>query len=303
MPTTYTDQFYQIDPAAPPAQGTVLTPVTLNLVDQNSNGTITSNGNNGDSLDGSDITAVWPGDTITVIRNGQPQTITGTTFYLADGRRFFTPTDGTVLQTGTFDSSTFVTTQGAMPVSALGPPCFTPGTLVRVPGGEVAIESLEVGDLVETMDHGAQPLRWIGRRTVAATGNFAPVRIAAGTLGNARDLLVSPQHRMLVAGPEVEICFAEPAILVAAKHLVGMEGVTEAPMPQVDYIHLLFDRHEIIFAEGAPSESFHPDSWMLDEDPALLAEVAAIFPDIADRDAAVAARRVLTAREARLLAA
>ena len=119
MPTTYTDQFYQIDPSAPPAPGTVLTQQFLNAVDQNDNNFLSRNGN--DSIDGSDITNVYPGDTITVVMNGATVTITGTTFYHADGRVLFTPIDGTNLDPATFVSSTFVTTQAAMPVGNLGP--------------------------------------------------------------------------------------------------------------------------------------------------------------------------------------
>lgn len=304
MPTTYTDQFYQMDPSAPPAPGTLLTPLTLDLVDQNDNNFISRTGN--DNLDGSDITSMYPGDTVTVIHNGSPLTITGTTFYLADGRVFFTPTDGTVLQADTFSSSTFVNTQAAIPVSALGPPCFTPGTLIRVPGGAVAVETLKAGDLVETMDHGPQVLRWIGRNTVDGSGVHAPVSIVAGVLGNDRDLLVSPEHRMLVTGWLAELHFGEEDVLIAARHLVGLPGITQQPQRNVTYLHLLFDRHEIVFAEGAASESLHPSSWLIEQDSALRAEIIAVFPELLDRLAGSpvpAARRVVTRREARLIAA
>ena len=106
MPTTYTDQFYQIDPGVPPAAGTVLTVQRLNIIDQDNNNRIGNAGN--DSVAGSDITSTWPGDTVTVNVNGSIRTITGTTFYLADGRRFFTPTDGSqCFMAAPFVSSTF----------------------------------------------------------------------------------------------------------------------------------------------------------------------------------------------------
>lgn len=306
MPTTYTDQFYQMDPANPPPAGTVLTPVTLDLVDRTSNNVITSTGSNGDSLDGVDITAVYNGDTITVDHNGTPLTITGTTFYLADGRRFFTPNDGTVLQSDPLISTTFVPNNTSMSVVSLGPPCFTAGTLIRVPDGAVPVETLKIGDLVETMDHGPQELRWVGRQEVVGRGELAPIRIEAGALGNDRTLSVSPEHRMLLNGWLAELHFGEDEVLVAAKHLVGMPGITLQEQAEVSYLHLLFDRHEIVFAEGAPSESLHPSGWLIAQDHALRAEIAAVFPDLLnllEGPPVPAARRVVSRHEARLIAA
>ena len=304
MPQSFTDQFYLMDPANPPAVGTALNFVNYTLTDQNDDNDFDRFNN--DSVNGSDIQSSWPGDTITVNVPGVGiVSYTGTTFYLANGQRVFTPNDGQVLQNGTFVSSTFVNTQGPLLVPQLGPPCFTPGTLIRVPGGEVAIETLAPGDLVETLDNGPQVLRWIGTSRVDGTGDFAPVRIAEGVLGNTRPLLVSPQHRMLISGWRAELCTGEPEVLVAAKHLVGRAGICVTPVAQVDYVHLLFDRHEIVFAEGAPSESFHPASQMLDGDRALYSEIVAIFPDLAQMRAGDhgAARRVVTSYEARLVAA
>lgn len=302
MPTTYLEQFFAIDPANPPAGGSALTVQQLALVDQQNNGTITTNGNNGDRIDGSDIRQMYPGDTITVIMQGQTVTITGVTFFLADGRTLFTPTDGTRLHNATFVSSTFVSGQGGLPVGAFSPPCFTPGTLIATPRGEAAVETLQPGDLVKTMDHGPQRVRWAGRRTVRGLRDFAPVRFAVGVFGNSRPLLVSPNHRMLVTGWTAELLFGEPAILVSAKHLVGMQGVRYAPRDQVDYVHLLFDRHEIIFAEGAPTESFHPGGAQMEQDVQVRQEIAAIFPEAfaGGRDLS-AARWLAAGYEARAL--
>ncbi len=279
MPTTYSEQFFAIDPSSPPPGGTALNVQQLNLVDQQDNGMITTNGNNGDRIDGSDIRQMYPGDTITVVMQGQTVTVTGVTFYLADGRVLFTPTDGTRLFDATFTSSTFVNGQSGLPVGVFSPPCFTPGTLIATPAGEVPVETLHAGDLVETMDHGPQMIRWAGHCAVSGLRDFAPVRIAAGVFGNRRQLTVSPNHRMLLTGWKAELLFGEPSILVAAKHLVGMKGVEHAPRKRVEYVHLLFDRHEIIFAEGAPTESFHPGGVLLQQDIEVRQEIAAIFPD------------------------
>lgn len=304
MPQSFLDQFFLLDPASPPTVGTPLSFVKYSLTDQNDDNDFDRFNN--DSINGSDIRSSWPGDTVTVNVPGFGNiTYTGVTFYLANGQVVFTPNDGQVLQNGTFVSSTWVNTQGPLLVSQLGPPCFTPGTLIRVPGGEVAIETLAPGDLVITLDHGPQPLRWIGRSTVPGEGDFAPVRFAPGAFGNRRALLVSPQHRMLVTGWQAELLFGTPEILVAALHLLGHKGVTRVPTAEVEYIHLLFDEHEVIFAEGAATESFHPGSILLARDRTLYAEIVSIFPGLAHRARldAPTVRPVLSAREARVLVA
>ncbi|MHC0054069.1 Hint domain-containing protein [Actibacterium sp. D379-3] len=159
--------------------------------------------------------------------------------------------------------------------------CFAAGTFILTPHGERTVESLKPGDLVITADHGLQPIRWIGIRAVPATGPLAPVRIRRGTLGNTRDLRVSPQHRMLLGGYRAELLFGESEVLVPALHLVDDLAITREAGGTVTYVHLLFDRHEVIFAEGTPSESFHPGHVGLD---AILApareELFRLFPDL-----------------------
>ncbi len=190
-------------------------------------------------------------------------------------------------------------------------PCFTPGTLIGTPRGSIRVEALRVGDLVLTRDGGAQPLRWIGTRwlsaaALAAQPTLVPVRIAAGALGAGlpeRDLLVSPQHRVLVSGPRTELCFGDDEVLVAAIHLVGLPGITRAGGAGVQYLHLMFDRHEIIRSDGAWTESFQPGCRTLGGmDKAQRAEIAALFPDLEHHGARfAAARRSLKAHEARVL--
>lgn len=305
MPQTFLDQFFLMDPANPPAVGSTLTVTKLTLTDQNDDNDFDRFNN--DSVNGSDITASWPGDRVTVNVPGVGNvTYTGITFYLANGQRVFTPTDGQVLQSGTFVGSTFVNTQGPLLVSQLGPPCFTPGTLIDTAEGRVPVEHLRPGVAVLTRDHGAQPLRWIGRQRHHAAGAFAPVRFMAGALGNTRDLLVSQQHRMLITGWRAELLFGEPEVLAPARHLVNGDTIHLQPGGEVDYIHLLFDRHEIITAEGIPSESFYPLGPVAEADRALQAELHALFPDMTHRSGLSCwrlARPVLRSHEARLLMA
>jgi len=258
MPTTYTDQFFTFDPANPPPAGTAVTFVTRTLTDENDDGDIDRFDE--DSIGGVDIFQSWPGDTVTINVPGVGNvTYTGITFYLDDGGRVFTPTDGQVLQNGTLVSTTFVNTQGPLAVpDGLGPPCFLAGTLIATPSGPRAVETLAAGDEVTTRDNGARPLVWTGSRTVDGTGDFAPVRIAAGVLGATRDLVVSPQHRMVVRGWRAELIAGHEEVLVAAVHLVGGRGVTRAPMRRAAYHHIMCAEHEIVFAEGVETETLDP---------------------------------------------
>lgn len=159
---------------------------------------------------------------------------------------------------------------------------FAAGTMITLPGGaQRPIEALAQGDRVLTRDHGAQPVRWIGKATLRARGAFAPIVIAAGTLGNHADLVVSPHHRIFIyqRGPRRLGGTAE--LLVQAKHLVDGDRVTRRMGGYVDYYSLVFDRHEIIYAEGIPAESLLvTDATVSLLPPELSAEVRARFPGL-----------------------
>jgi hypothetical protein len=192
-------------------------------------------------------------------------------------------------------------------VTVTAVPCFTPGTRIRTLRGEVPVEALAVGDMVETRDHGPQPIRWIGQRRVAAVGAQAPVVIEAGLLGLHGRLVVSPQHRVLVSHWMAELLFCEEEVLVAARDLVNGASVRVLEGGEVTYVHLLFDRHEIIWAEGLQTESFLPGPQVLaDMDPAARAELLRLFPEIDARTHlgyGPAARTTLRRHEAELLKA
>ncbi|MEM9851294.1 MAG: Hint domain-containing protein, partial [Pseudomonadota bacterium] len=161
--------------------------------------------------------------------------------------------------------------------------CFARGTGILTHAGEKRVERLRAGDQVMTLDRGLQTVRWIGSRRVAATGNLAPIVIATGTFGNCRDLVVSPQHRMVIEGPKAELLFGESQVLVPAKHLLTWDGVYRRSGGTVEYYHLLFDGHEIIYADGALAESFHPGNQALSSVEAdAKAEILALFPNLAD---------------------
>lgn len=315
MPTTYTDQFFVLDPANPGANGTVvgstLNVEVFDIIDQNDNDLV--NRLDGDSVDGSDISASYFNDMVTIeLPGGAQVTYTGVTFYLADGREVFTPTDGSVLQQGTFVSSSVTdfsddgASFGSVDIANgdLGPPCFTPGTLINTPDGPRLVEDLKPGDLVTTADSGAKAVLWIGRTTVAAEGKLAPIRFEAGIFGLTRPLLVSPQHRMLIDDWRAPYLYGHAEVLIAAHCLVNGDTVTRVEGGEVDYIHLLFRRHEIVFANGAKSESYYPGHAVTQAEHQTQAEVLSLFPELKARGAAAVrtARPVVRPRDGRMLA-
>lgn len=187
-------------------------------------------------------------------------------------------------------------------------PCFLRGTLIRVPGGEIPVEELRPGMQVLTYDNGVQTLKWAGSRRTRCGAATTPVRIAAGSLGNHRDLLVSPQHRMLLRGAKAEMLFGASEVLVKAKDLINDHSIRPVRgLSEAHYFHLLFDRHQILWADGALSESYQPGpETMAGFDAGTQAEIRQLFPDLCaatGRGYGPAARPALRGFEARLLAA
>ncbi len=142
-------------------------------------------------------------------------------------------------------------------------PCFTPGTMIRTPGGERSVEQLAIGDRVLTVAGAERPVRWIGHRSYAGrflAGNPGvwPVCITAGALGDGlprRDLRVSPCHAMLLDG-----------MLIPAIELVNGSSIVQPRrdprrdlLGDVHYVHLELEDHDVIVAEGAASETFVDD--------------------------------------------
>ncbi len=159
---------------------------------------------------------------------------------------------------------------------------FAAGTMITLPGGaQRPIEAFRPGDKVLTRDHGPQEIRWIGKATLRAKGAFAPVVISAGTLGNETDLVVSPHHRVFIYQRGQNRLGGTAELLVQAKHLVDNEAVTRREGGFVDYYSLVFDRHEIIYAEGIPAESLMVNEATVSLMPDDLAEeVRARFPGL-----------------------
>ncbi|MBT8153220.1 Hint domain-containing protein [Epibacterium ulvae] len=166
-------------------------------------------------------------------------------------------------------------------VEASSIPCFVAGTRIATPSGERLVETLAVGDWVRTRDNGDQPIRWIGQRTVPASGRMAPIRISQGAIGNQRDLWLSPQHRVLRSDASTALLFGEDEVLVSAQALVNDATITRQPGAWVTYVHMMFDDHQIVFSEGVPSESYLPgDQTHALFDPEVLDEICTIFPEL-----------------------
>ncbi len=191
--------------------------------------------------------------------------------------------------------------------------CFTPGTLIATPSGERLVEDLVEGDRVITRDNGIQEIKWLGRKDLtghdlARKPHFKPILIQKGALGNnlpEHDLLVSPNHRVLVANDKTALYFEEREVLVAAKHLTGLDGVDEVESLGVSYIHVMFENHEVILSNGAWTESFQPGDYSLKGiGNAQRQEIFELFPELEHAEGVKAygsARRSLKKHEAALL--
>ena len=187
---------------------------------------------------------------------------------------------------------------------AVNVPCFAEGTLIAVPGGERRVEDLTIGDLVETLDHGPQPLLAVLTRNLDFRGGaracHKPIEFKPGSLGSAlpsRPMVVSPQHRILVRD------LSGLEYLAPAKSLVDRPGVrTMNGCRAVRYYQLVFARHEVVLSEGAWTESFYPGAYAVrTSDLQTKRRLLEIFPEILRNDYPMPARPLLRAREAREL--
>ncbi|MFD2740385.1 Hint domain-containing protein [Sulfitobacter aestuarii] len=191
--------------------------------------------------------------------------------------------------------------------------CFTPGTRIRTPNGVVLVEDLREGDLVQTKDNGPQPIRWIGSRRMSGARLFAmprlrPVRLRGDLFGAGRpegDLLVSPEHRLLIEGRAAQSLFNTPEVLVAARDLIDGAAVrVDLTLREVTYIHLLLDCHQVLWANNLQTESFHPASAALSAlDAGDRQRLLACYPQLEEDPHGYGgfARRSLSASEAAIL--
>ena len=188
-------------------------------------------------------------------------------------------------------------------------PCFTAGTLIDTPSGPRPVESLRPGDLVATLDDGLQPVRWVGQRRLGlaellADPGLQPVEIAADALAAGvpeRAVQISPQHRVLFGGSDCELYFGTEEVLVPAIQMVGRAGIARRLQP-VTYVHIMFDRHQIVRTHGLWSESFQPGDRVLEGMPdPQRDELRKLFPELSLPGAYPAARMTLKGYESRVL--
>ncbi len=277
-------QVYALDIAGNPVATTITvgdTTVNHAVTTDGTTTTINANGNVSTAVEGSGAP-----DTVTV-------TIPGPVYGFV-----------IVYDNGTSDPNSGVV--GIGPITFFDPTiwCFARGTMIETKQGDVAIEDLMAGDLVRTADSGFQPLRWIGSTTVKAKGSKAPILFRKGAIGNTRDLLVSPAHRVVLQDWQSELLFGGSEFLASAQSLVNDNTIIRQEAEDMEYFHILFDRHEIVFSNGAPTESFHPG----DADIGNMAqesrdEIYSLFPELQNspRSYGPSARATLMPHEASLL--
>ncbi|SFR43307.1 Hint domain-containing protein [Litoreibacter janthinus] len=232
--------------------GQILTITQINGVAVTSGQTVTLN-------TGQTVT-LNPNGTITLVNTGGQTGLTSFSYTVSD-------TDGNT-------DSAFVTFDAA-------PICFCQGAMIETLSGLRPVEALRPGDMVLTRDAGPQPIRWVGHRQMVANAQHAPVEFAAGAIGNKRVMRVSRQHRLLHDSHLAQLYFAQDEVLIAARHLVNGTTVRQLPKGPVRYFHVMFDRHQIITADGVPSESFQPGDYSLPGlHDAAREELFAIFPEL-----------------------
>ena len=207
-----------------------------------------------------------------------------------DKQVYFVPTDGTVPQDGTLGEDV---NQNGDQIGDLEDlekvvPCFAAGTGIMTSRGEVAAIDVKPGDRVITRDNGMQTVRWVGHKTfsakaIAVEPSLRPVRIPKDCFGPGvpvRDVFLSPQHQAVVVHQSTRLLFGEPEILAPATHLSFLPSIGQVLIP-VTYVHLLFDRHELVLSEGLWTESFLPGKRALHGfGAAAQAEILTLFPEL-----------------------
>lgn len=223
------------------------------------------------------------------------QTVTFTLLQFS-GQQYVILTEGSV-DVGDTITGTNNNIVGADPVNYADLPdfvCFAAGSMVRTPKGRRAIETLSVGDLVCVGGGRAEPIKWIGRRRLSAEEledkpHLRPVRIRSDALDKAiprRDVVVSPQHRICISDARAGLMFWSTDVLIPAHMLVDGQRISVEPEGLgVEYIHILFEQHELVDVEGLWSESFYPGATSLDAmSRAVRDELFELFPELEEED-------------------
>ncbi|MGR3663066.1 MAG: Hint domain-containing protein [Paracoccaceae bacterium] len=204
-----------------------------------------------DGVNGTDTLNLQAGSVIVDDIHGTITVVAGTSYNLSSGT--VTLPAGNVVTYKLFENGT-------------GLACFLKGTQIITSRGEVAVEALKVGDMLQTLDNGLVAIQWIGARALTShelieNPEMAPIRIKAGALCHNtpnKDLYVSPQHRILIRSPIAERMFKAQEVLIPAVKLLDHPGIerTNGAL-NVEYFHILCKDHQVIISNGAPTESFY----------------------------------------------
>lgn len=240
---------------------------------------------NGGPAVGADTTVIY--EATVTLTNGSSQTVTAVLVQDFDGNLYFVPEMSQNQDSAFFESGIIETIE----ITGVSEDeiillidrqedfavCFCKSTRIETNQGPLPIEDIRPGTLVRTKLNGFQPVRWIGKTTAKSRA----VRIKAGAMGNARDLLVSPRQRMVLGGWQIELLFDHDHALVTALELVNDSTIVREEMADVEYYHIMFDQHEVIYAEGLASESFHPDQPSLGcMEASARNEIFELFPEL-----------------------
>ena len=279
--------------------------VTINAIDKDGNPV---------SISYSDLEAyhVQSGNTVSATGNSSTDVDTSGA---ADSITVTIPGPLTQIQV-TYDNGPTATSSGAFGWGAItfDVVCFTKGVLITTPSGDRPVQELGAGDLVLTRDHGLQAIRWIGHKSLSGARLYAcphlrPITIKKDTYGAgipAQDLSLSPQHRILVKNSGTVLMFNQSEVLAPAKGLInGTNIMVDEASTSVEYYHIMFDHHEVIYSNGMPTESFQPsDRSLLAFDQDIRDELFAIFPELKENGhgANIPARHSLNVQETRLIA-
>lgn len=159
--------------------------------------------------------------------------------------------------------------------------CFARDALIRTPTGALPVQDIRPGDKVWTMGDPEAVVRWVGSKTIFATGAAAPVVFEVGAIGNTTPLVVSQQHRVLLRNAQANVLFGEEEVLAPAHSLLGLKGVRIAEGATVTYHHIMFGAHEIVESDGVLTESFYPGPTALSAlDEAAQDELLSLFPEL-----------------------
>lgn len=229
-------------------------------------------------------------------------------FYTSDGGWYFAPLPGSQFTVGATLGSYQSHTVGWAYSDVV---CFAAGTLIETESGSQPVETLIAGDMIKTKDGAAKPLvlnmsRVLNADHLSANPKLIPVRISAGSLGEGlpkRDLLVSRQHRILVKSKIARRMFGKAEVFIAAIKLTDLPGIfIDETVTEITYHHLLFEGHEVIFAEGAPAESLLTgEEAMRTLAPEELEELRILFPELEQMKTSKPASLILNAKGQRRL--